>query len=133
MKVKQDFESEKHFSFKQRSNPKRVLIKDSLKDFAGSISARVFLIISNTIIVRDINGIEYEAKVSGVIHSENPTSSLIAVGDNVWIKVKDNQKGESGLDLATIVKIDQRKKIFSRKASGYEPFEQVIATPFHIS
>lgn len=128
MKVNKDFESEKHSSFKQRSVIKRVLIKQKNIDLAGTISGRVFLIISNTIIVRTVDGKEYEAKVSGVIHSENDSSSLIAVGDNVLFKINPNQTGESGLPIASIVKIEKREKIFARKASGYEPFEQVIAS-----
>lgn len=128
MKVNKDFESEKRSSFKQRSNLKRVLIKQKNIDLAGTISGRVFLIISNTIIVRTKDGKEFEAKVSGVLYSENDSSSLIAVGDNVLFKINQNQTGESGLPLASIVKIEKRKKIFARKASGYEPFEQVIAS-----
>lgn len=128
MKVRKDFESEKHSSFKQRSNIKRVLIKQTNKDLAGTISGRVFLIISNTIIVKTNDDHEYEAKVSGVVHSENESSSLIAVGDYVLLKVKENQLGESKLPLASIVKIEKREKYFARESSGYEPVEQILAS-----
>jgi ribosome biogenesis GTPase len=128
MKVRRDFESEKHSSFKQRSNIKRVLIKQTDKNLADTITGRVFLIISNTILVKTDDGREFESRVSGVVHSENESSSLIAVGDNVRIKIKDNQVGESGLPLASIVKIEKRTKYFARESSGYEPVEQVLAS-----
>ncbi|OGU60330.1 MAG: ribosome small subunit-dependent GTPase A [Ignavibacteria bacterium GWF2_33_9] len=97
-------------------------------DLAGTIAGRVFLIISNTILVKTIDKLEFEAKISGVIYSENESSSLIAVGDNVSIRVQEGQVGESGLELATIIKIEKRDRIFARKASGYEPFEHVLAS-----
>lgn len=112
-----------------RRTKKRVLVKTKPLDFGFDIlDARIVAIISRSIFVEANNGKNYEAVVKGVVVSSNQSSSLIAVGDFVKIEPKENHLGDSGLPLCTIIEIEDRKTILSRKSSGYEPFEQIIAS-----
>lgn len=111
-----------------RKTKKRVLVKTKQLEFGDNIlDARIVAIISKSVFVKSNDGEMYEAFVKGVIVTSNQSSSLIAVGDFVKIEPKDGRIGDSGLPLCTIIEILERKTILSRKSSGYEPFEQIIA------
>ncbi len=107
---------------------KRVLVKTPKNTKANLISARVTAIISKSIYVKTDDNQEYEAILRGVINSTNRESSLIAVGDYVKIIPSDNHQKQSNLPLCTIEQIEKRTTSLSRKSSGYEPFEQIIAS-----
>lgn len=112
-----------------RKTKKRVLIKTKALDFGFNIlDGRVIAIISKSIFVETTNGQIYEAHIKGVIVTSNQSSSLIAVGDYVKIEVKEGHQGSTGLPLCVIVEVLERTTILSRKSSGYEPFEQIIAS-----
>lgn len=115
--------------FKPRKTKKRVLVKTKPLELGFNIlDGRVVSIISKTIFVESTQGKLYEAILKGVVVSSNESSSLIAVGDYVKFEEKEGHQGNTGLPLCTIVEILERKNILSRRASGYEPFEQIIAS-----
>lgn len=116
-------------SFIPRKTKKRVLVKTKPLDFGFNIlDGRIIAIISKTVFVECADGVMFEAVVKGVIVTSNQSSSLIAVGDYVKIEPKEGHIGDSGLPLCTILEILERATILSRKSSGYEPFEQIIAS-----
>ena len=108
---------------------KRVLVKSNpTTNDANTLDGRVVAIVSKTILVESISGSLFEAILKGVVVSSNQSSSLIAVGDYVKFEEKQGMKGNTGLPLCIIVQILERKTLLSRKSSGYEPFEQIIAS-----
>lgn len=107
---------------------KSVLVKTLKNTKANLISARVTAIISKSIYVKTDDNQEYEAILRGVINSTNRESSLIAVGDYVKVIQSENHQKQSHLPLCTIEQIEERTTSLSRKSSGYEPFEQIIAS-----
>jgi len=112
-----------------RKTKKRVLVKTKPLELGFNIlDGRVVAIISKTIFVESTNGQLYEAIVKGVIVTSNQSSSLIAVGDFVKFEEKEGHKSNTGLPLCIIIEILERKTILSRRSSGYEPFEQIIAS-----
>lgn len=62
--------------------------------------------------------------VSGVIDVPH-TSTMIAVGDVVWIE-PDGDRTEQGDPSAAIVKVEERTTVLSRKAAGKTQREQVL-------
>lgn len=112
-----------------RKTKKRVLVKTKALDFGYNIlDGRVVAIVSKSVFVDSEDGEVYEALLKGVIVTSNQSSSLIAVGDFVKIEIKEGHQGSTGLPLCVIVEILERRTILSRKSSGYEPFEQIIAS-----
>lgn len=108
---------------------KRVLVKTKQLDFGfTTLDGRIVAIISKTIFVETNDKTLYEAVVKGVVITSNKSSSLVAVGDYVKIEPKPNHKGHTGLPLCVITEVLERKTILSRRSSGYEPFEQIIAS-----
>ncbi len=64
------------------------------------------------------------ASVSGVVDAAEGTT-LVTVGDHVWIE-PDAETTEHGDLAATIVKVDERTTVLSRKAAGVAQREQVL-------
>lgn len=64
------------------------------------------------------------ASVSGVIDAAAGTT-LVAVGDTVWIE-PEAETTEHGDQACTIVKVDDRTTVLSRKAAGLQQREQVL-------
>ena len=62
----------------------------------------------------------WDCAVSGIIDVPH-TSSLVAVGDVVWIAP---EQGAS--NVATIIKVEERETVLSRKAAGRTKKEQVL-------
>jgi ribosome biogenesis GTPase len=128
MKIEQLNIENKDANFKYQRTSKRILIKSKPNKKQEFLTARVVIIISKNIFVETPDKTIYEAILSGVIESKNVNSSIIAVGDYVDIKISSNQRGKSGYLTSTIIKIHKRKSVFSRKANGLVPYEQVIAS-----
>ncbi len=116
-------------NFIPRKTKKRVLVKTKPLDFGFNIlDGRIVAIISKNIFVECSDERLFEALVKGVIVTSNQSSSLIAVGDFVKIEPKEGHIGDTGLPLCIIHEIMERTTLLSRKSSGYEPFEQIIAS-----
>lgn len=126
----QDYsESEKSAPIRKDKSSKRVIFKthSNLKK-ANLQRGRIIAIISKLILIKGDNNQIYDAQIRGVIDSENSSSSLIAVGDWVHFGETNYINPKSKLKECKIYKIEKRHNIFSRKAIGKEPSEQVIAS-----
>lgn len=64
------------------------------------------------------------SSVSGVVDAPEGTT-LVTVGDRVWIE-PEAEATEHGDSAATIVKVDDRTTVLSRKAAGMQQREQVL-------
>lgn len=70
-------------------------------------------------------GAEYwVASVSGIIDAPEGTT-LVTVGDRVWIE-PEAEVTEHGDKACSIVKVDERDTVLSRKAAGVQQREQVL-------
>jgi ribosome biogenesis GTPase len=119
------------FTPQPKKSGKRILIKETKlneKQVGSSLHARVTMIISKSIFVSTKDGQIYNVTISGVLISEHSHSSIVAVGDFVLIKPNLGYFTEEGIPIATIIKIEPRTKVFSRKANGYLPYEQILAS-----
>ncbi len=119
------------FTPQPKKSGKRILIKETKlneKQVVSSLHARVTMIISKSIFVETEDGQIYNVTISGVLVSEHSHSSIVAVGDFVLIKPNSGSFTEEGVPIATIIKIEPRTKVFSRKANGYLPYEQILAS-----
>ncbi len=128
--VQKDYsESEKSAPIRKDKSSKRVIFKSrSDNKKSNLLKGRIVAIISKMILVRGDNNQIYEAHIRGVIDSENTSSSLVAVGDWIQFSETNYTNPKSKLKECRIQKIEKRQNIFSRKAIGREPFEQVIAS-----
>ncbi len=127
---------QKDYSEIEKSSPirkgklsQRVLFK-SKSNSANDHSkrGRIIAIISKLILIQGEDNQIYDAQIRGVIESDNPNSSLIAVGDWVHFKETNYINSKSKLHECIIQKIEKRNNLFSRKAVGKELFEQAIAS-----
>ncbi|MGB9702002.1 MAG: ribosome small subunit-dependent GTPase A [Candidatus Kapaibacteriota bacterium] len=128
MKIKKVNSDNLDSDFKYQRTNKRILIKEKHNKKEALVTARVIIIISKSIFIETQSNNIYEATLSGVIESKNLDSSIVAVGDYVDARISSTHKGKSGYFTALIVKIHNRKSVFSRKANGLVPYEQVIAS-----
>ena len=126
----QDYsESEKSAPIRKDKSSKRVILKShhNIKK-ANLQKGRIIAVISKLILVKGEDNQIYDAHIRGVIDSENTDASLLAVGDWIYFTETDYINPKSKLKECKIQKVEKRHNIFSRKAIGKEPFEQVIAS-----
>ena len=68
-----------------------------------------------------------ECTTAGSLVSSNVNSTIATIGDEVWFLRRDKSSAKD-FNLGTIIKIEERKNCFTRKAAGKEPYEQVLAS-----
>ena len=126
----QDYsESEKSAPIRKDKSSKRVVLKSQTHiKKSNLLQGRIIAVISKLILIKGENNQIYDAHIRGVMESDNADASLIAVGDWVYFSETDYINPKSKLKECKIHKVEKRNNIFSRKAVGREPFEQVIAS-----
>lgn len=72
----------------------------------------------------DVNGVFWHCVVSGTVNVPH-SGTLIAVGDVVWV-VEETQRVSSSMPTGSIVKVEERRTLLSRRAAGKELREQVV-------
>ena len=67
-----------------------------------------------------------DCTIAGALVSANANSTVAAIGDVVWF-VRGENTFTKDSNVGTIIKIEERKNCYTRKAASKEPYEQVIA------
>jgi len=113
----------KSFKYKKRKT-KRTIIKPNGKIHKDAVKGKVISTLGRLHQVKIFKDSKiYNAVTAGIVISKNDNQSIVAVGDIVYVVV-DNKTNPP---TAIIVKVEERKTHFSRKAIGYNK-EHVIAS-----
>lgn len=72
----------------------------------------------------DVNGVFWHCVVSGTVDVPH-SGTLIAVGDVVWV-VEETRHASTNMPTGSIVKVEERRTLLSRRAAGKELREQVV-------
>ncbi|MFP4527367.1 MAG: ribosome small subunit-dependent GTPase A [Candidatus Kapaibacterium sp.] len=85
--------------------------------------------LGKTFLVRPAEGSNspVECRVAGILISKHEKSSLTAVGDRVKFVRERRISEDTGLPTGSIVAVEERLTILSRRAPGKKPREHVIA------
>ncbi len=116
-------------AFKHKKSKKRILIKDS--DLSKSERGKGIISQSLGKVFRvfdESNGKFYECVLAGAISSPHKNSSIISTGDFVEFIPIDYQDSGNDIPLGVITKVFERNTFLSRRSTGKNPYEQVIAS-----
>ena len=113
-------------SFRKPKSARRTLLKDDGDLPEGLISGTVTAVMGNSFVVESHEGDcgEVECVAAGTMISSHQRATIIAVGDRVFYTLTDN----SGENIGTISRLEERRNVLSRQAVHIQEKEHVIAS-----
>lgn len=103
---------------------KRVKFKEEI-DKSNLVEGKVIAAIGAINLVKTNDGI-IECQIAGIIKSKYSESSIVAVGDNVWIELVDEFSQNSGYQKGIVREVGKRNTKLSRVSPQNKNTEHVI-------
>jgi len=105
---------------------KRVKFKEEI-DKSNLVEGKVIAAIGAINLVKTNDAI-IECQIAGIIKSNYSDSSIVAVGDNVWIELVDEFSQNSGYQKGIVREVGKRKTKLSRVSPQNKNMEHVIGS-----